>query len=160
MSDCEPWMHILVATESGTYPNHIRNDRLFLGSAYHALTESVIDDLRITHIINCCGRQVPNHWEPIGVVYLTYYWVDTDSQTILDRRDVVSNELFQFIEEALENSESVLVHSVRGQSRSCCVLAAYMMRKYSWGLRKTMEFLRTRRPDVNLKPAFLQQLFD
>ncbi|CAE8636769.1 unnamed protein product, partial [Polarella glacialis] len=52
----------------------------------------------------------------------------------------------------------VLIHSVRGQSRSCCVLSAYMMRKYGWGLRKTMEFLSFRRPDMNLKPAFMQQL--
>jgi hypothetical protein len=51
-----------------------------------------------------------------------------------------------------------LIHSVRGQSRSCCVLSAYMMKKYNWGLRKTMEFLSSRRPDLNLKPAFLQQL--
>ncbi|CAL1166080.1 unnamed protein product [Cladocopium goreaui] len=33
-----------------------------------------------------------------------------------------------------------------------------MMKKYSWGLRKTMEFLSSRRPDLDLKPAFLQQL--
>lgn len=38
------------------------------------------------------------------------------------------------------------------------VLASYMMRKYQWGLRKTMEFLSSRRPDITLKPAFLQQL--
>ncbi len=79
-------------------------------------------------------------------------------KTVLDHRDVVSNELFQFIEEALESSESVLVHSVRGQSRSCCVLAAYLMKKYNWCLRKTMEFLQARRPDVSLKSAFTQQL--
>ena len=133
-------------------------DGLFVGDELASQDLEFVVANKVTHIINCCGRQVPNHWEPIGVVYLTYYWVDTDSQTILDHRDVVSNELFQFIEEALENSESILVHSVRGQSRSCCVLAAYMMRKYSWGLRKTMEFLSARRPDVTLKPAFLQQL--
>jgi len=33
-----------------------------------------------------------------------------------------------------------------------------MMKKYNWGLRKAMEFLTSRRPDINLKPAFLQQL--
>jgi len=30
----------------------------------------------VTRIINCAGRQIPNHWEPIGVAYLTYYWLD------------------------------------------------------------------------------------
>jgi len=53
-----------------------------------------------------------------------------------DQRNVVANETFHFIEAAFENAESVLVHSLRGQSRSCCVVAAYLMKKYSWGLRK------------------------
>ncbi|OLQ04809.1 Dual specificity protein phosphatase 1B [Symbiodinium microadriaticum] len=72
--------------------------------------------------------------------------------------DVVANETFSFVEQALEAAESVLIHSVRGQSRSCCVMACYMMKKYAWGLRKTMEFLSSRRPDLELKPSFLQQL--
>jgi Zn-dependent M16 (insulinase) family peptidase len=27
-------------------------------------------------IINCAGKQIPNHWEPIGVAYLTFFWLD------------------------------------------------------------------------------------
>mmetsp|Transcript_97446 Transcript_97446/g.275639 ORF Transcript_97446/g.275639 Transcript_97446/m.275639 type:complete len:607 (+) Transcript_97446:73-1893(+) len=133
-------------------------DGLFVGDELAAQDLEFVVSNKVTRVINCCGRQVPNHWEPIGVVYLTYYWVDADNQIILDQRDVVANEVFRFVEEALEGAESVLIHSVRGQSRSCCVLAACMMKKYSWGLRKTMEFLSSRRPDLNLKPAFLQQL--
>jgi hypothetical protein len=35
---------------------------------------------KVTHIINCAGRQVPNFWESIGVTYLTYNWADSDNQ--------------------------------------------------------------------------------
>jgi hypothetical protein len=31
---------------------------------------------KVTHIINCAGRQIQNHWEPIGVAYLTFFWLD------------------------------------------------------------------------------------
>lgn len=133
-------------------------DGLFIGDELAAQDLEFIVANKVTRVINCCGRQVPNQWEPCGVVYLTYCWVDADNQIILDQRDVVANEIFRFVEQALECAESVLIHSVRGQSRSCCVLSAYMMKKYKWGLRKTMEFLSTRRPDLNLKPSFLQQL--
>jgi len=133
-------------------------DGVFVGDELAARDLEFVVANKVTHVINCCGRQVPNHWEPIGVVYLTYYWVDNESQIILDSKDVVVNEVVNFIEECLQHAESVLIHSVRGQSRSCCVLASYMMRKYSWCLRKTMEFLMARRPDLNLKPSFLQQL--
>mmetsp|Transcript_53881 Transcript_53881/g.117576 ORF Transcript_53881/g.117576 Transcript_53881/m.117576 type:complete len:644 (+) Transcript_53881:135-2066(+) len=133
-------------------------DGLFIGDELAAQDLEFVVSNKVTRIINTCGRQVPNHWETIGVVYLTYYWVDADTQVILDGRDVVANEIFRFVEEALNGAESVLIHSVRGQSRSCCVLSAYMMAKHRWGLRKTMEFLSFRRPDMNLKPTFLQQL--
>lgn len=133
-------------------------DGLFIGDELSSQDLEFVVANKVTHIINCCGRQVPNHWEPIGVVYLTYYWADSDSQIILDQRDAVAKDCFAFIEEALAQSESVLVHSVKGQSRACCVLSAYMMRAFNWGLKKTMEFLSSRRPDLNLKPCFLQQL--
>jgi len=133
-------------------------DGLFVGDELAAQDLEFVVANKVTRVINCAGRQVPNHWETIGVAYLTYYWIDADSQIILDQRDVVANETFNFVEQALEAAESVLIQSVRGQSRSCCILAAYMMKKYCWGLRKTMEFLGSRRPDLELKPAFLQQL--
>ena len=67
-------------------------------------------------MINCAGRQLPNHWEPIGVVYLTFYWIDSDQQELFDPEDQIPNEIFKFIEETVDNAESVLVHSVQGQS--------------------------------------------
>lgn len=35
---------------------------------------------KVTHIINCAGTQIQNHWEPIGVAYLTFFWLDQDNQ--------------------------------------------------------------------------------
>lgn len=52
--------------------------------------------------------------------------------------------------------ESVLVHSVRGQSRASCVIASFMMRKYRWSLLKTLEFLNSRRPDLEIRATFIK----
>jgi len=97
-------------------------DGVFIGDELAAQDLEFVVANKVTHIINCCGRNVPNHWESIGVVYLTYYWVDNENQIILDNKDVVANECFHFLDEALGNAESILIHSVRGQSRSCVVL--------------------------------------
>ena len=113
---------------------------------------------KVTHTINCAGRQVPNHWEPIGVKYLTYFWLDQDSQVILDPKDQVSNECYAFISEALEKGDSVLVHSVKGQSRCCTIVASWIMRRYQWTLLKTLEFLNSRRPDLEIRANFIHQL--
>ena len=85
--------------------------------------------------------------------------VDCSSKQILfDTKERVTEEIFNFVEEALQKTESVLVHSVRGQCRSSCVLAAYFMRKYRWTLFKTLEFLNSRRPDLEIRASFIQQL--
>lgn len=49
---------------------------------------------------------------------------------MFDPKNETVNEIFDFIKEAHEQGESVLVHSVRGQSRACCALAAFFMMKY------------------------------
>ena len=103
---------------------------------------------KVTHVINCSGQQVPNHWESIGVKYLTYFWLDQDTQIILDPDDKITNECYTFINEAHTNGDSVLVHSVKGQSRACTIVASWIMRRYQWILLKTLEFLNSRRPDL------------
>ena len=62
------------------------------------------------------------------------------------------------MEEALENQESVLVQSVRAQNRACFVIAAFLMRRYRWSLLKTLEFVNSRRTDLEMRPSFLSQL--
>lgn len=71
---------------------------------------------------------------------------------------MVANEIFRFIEEVSEAAEGILIHSVKSHSRSCCALSAYLMKKYSWGLDKTLEFVKGKRSDCNLRPTLLQQL--
>lgn len=101
---------------------------------------------------------MPNHWEGKGVVYLTFHMLDVENQIIFDTKDTSTNAIFDFVENAIKKYESVLVHSVRGMSRSSVVLAAYFMRKYRWSMLKTLEFLNSRRPDLEIRSNFIQQL--
>ena len=79
-------------------------------------------------------------------------------QVLFDGKDQTTEEIFRFVDEALEKTESVLVHSVRGQSRSSCVIASYLMRKFRWTLLKTLEFLNSRRPELEIRASFIHQL--
>lgn len=38
------------------------------------------------------------------------------------------------------------------------MLAIYIMRKYRWSLLKTLEFLNSRRPDLEIRATFIHQL--
>ncbi len=77
---------------------------------------------------------------------------------IFDDKDQVEKEIFDFIEEATSESHGILIHSIRGQSRACCVLTVYLMKKFNWTLLKALEFINSRRPNLEIRASFLQQL--
>lgn len=89
---------------------------------------------------------------------MTYFWLDQDNQIILDAKSQIANECYEFISKALENGDSVLVNSVKGQSRAFTIIAMWIMRRYKWSLPKTLEFLNSRRPDLEIRPNFVHQL--
>ena len=96
---------------------------------------------KVTHVINCAGQQIENVFEGRGVVYLTFQWLDIENQIIFDTKDTAAKAIFDFIENAKKKYESVLVHSIRGQSRSSSALVAYFMRKFRWSMFKSLEFM-------------------
>lgn len=133
-------------------------DGLFIGDELAAQDLEFVISNKVSHIVNWAGREIPNHWEPVGIEYLTFYWVDQDNQVLFDPDDNITNEILNFIDEALESGESWLVHSIRGQSRASVALSAYFMQKYRWSLYKTLEFLNSRRPNLEIRAAFVSQL--
>ena len=97
-------------------------DGLFLGDELAAQDLEFILANKITHIINCAGREIANSWERSGVRYLTYYWPESGNCIVFDEANAVLDEIYGFIEEAIDLGESVLVHSTvrrgRGGGRS------------------------------------------
>ena len=81
-------------------------DGLFIGDELAAQDFEFAATNKITHIINCSGREIRNYWENMGIKYLTFNWFDHDNQVILDANDNNANMIFEFIEKAHENSES------------------------------------------------------
>jgi protein-tyrosine phosphatase len=69
--------------------------------------------------------------------------MDDDTQILFDSDNVITEKIYDFIEEAHQQGESCLVHSVRAQGRAAVALAVYFMRKYKWSLYKTLEFLNS-----------------
>ena len=52
----------------------------------------------------------------------------------------------------------MLIQSIKAQNRGCFVIGAWLMRRYRWSFLKTLEFLNSRRPDLEMRPSFLRQL--
>lgn len=62
-------------------------DGLFLGDQYSPQDLEFLAVNKISHIVNCAGRQLQNQWTQVGVKYLTFYWLDDDRQLLFDDND-------------------------------------------------------------------------
>ena len=47
---------------------------------YYLKDSEFVEGNKVTHVINCAGKELKNFWEENGVKYLTFLWTDTDSQ--------------------------------------------------------------------------------
>jgi len=55
-------------------------DALFVGDEHTGQDLEFIITNKVTHIINCAGKQLANKWASIGIKYLTFYWCDSETQ--------------------------------------------------------------------------------
>ena len=111
---------------------------------------------KVTHIVNCAGTETENQWESLGIHYLTLNWKDDEQQVLYDKKETIPEAIYSFMEEAIDKQESVVVSSIRGQNRACFVIATFIMRRYRWSFIKTLEFVNSRRPDLEMRQSFLK----
>jgi hypothetical protein len=132
-------------------------EALFLGDFEAAHDLEFIIANKISRVINCAGRELTNPFERSGLRYLTYFWPQSGACVVFDESNAVLDEIYSFIEEALEAGEAVLLHSTDGASRAAFCAAVYFMLRYRWTLPKTLAYLSSKRGDLLLAPGFLRQ---
>ena len=130
----------------------------YVGDQIAATNLDVIIQFKLTHMINATGTQIINKWETIGIKYLTLNWSETPTQNLFDSKDEIANRIVAFIDDSFVRGEGLLAHSVRGQNRVCIVVIIYLMKKYKWNLNKCMDFLRSKKQDVDIPKYFLNQI--
>ena len=130
----------------------------FIGDRTAGTNLDVVIQFKITHMINAAGSQILNQFESIGVKYLTLNWTESPNQKLFDSKDEIANRIVQFIDDSLKIGEGLLAHSVRGQDRVCLVVIIYLMRKYNWSYLKCLQFLQSKKQDIDIPEYFIIQL--
>ncbi|CAK62015.1 unnamed protein product (macronuclear) [Paramecium tetraurelia] len=133
-------------------PTRIING-LYIGDQGAAHDLEFLITNKIKKIINCAGKQIPNHWESIGIEYLTYGWIENDYQYAIDH-----SRCFSFINDTLEAGEAVLVHSISALNRSVFVIVVFLMKKFKWTLQKTLQYIQNLKHNPDIKQNVMQQL--
>ena len=135
-----------------TYPSAIINDKLYQGKGEQATNKKVLDDLKITHILNIT-KEHPNKFGD-NFVYLRLAIEDEKHSNLKKHFE----ETCEFIMKALKKNGTVFVHCNLGVSRSSTIVLAYLMKTQQISLGDALTFLKSRRACARPNIGFLSQL--
>ena len=154
----------------GIHPNQIFNDKLYLGDKNSAISEQVMKDLKITHVINCTPSPpdyvqtfntrgyIQNIFEKHKQLNIKYMRIPIDDSDIENIKSHFLNAI-QFLHQALDNdNHRILVHCFAGKSRSSTIIIAYLMHAKGMGYDEAFKFVKQKRDIIQPNKGFVQQL--
>ncbi|TKY56958.1 Protein-tyrosine-phosphatase IBR5 [Spatholobus suberectus] len=128
------------------FPSVVLPEFLYLGSYDNASRSELLKTQGISRILNTvpsCQNLYKNSF--------TYHCLPDDKTLPFD-------EAIQFLEQCEKDKERVLVHCMSGKSRSPAIVIAYLMKSKGWRLAQSYQWVKERRPSVELTQGVYQQL--
>ncbi|XP_062233011.1 protein-tyrosine-phosphatase IBR5-like [Phragmites australis] len=134
--------------QGSAFPSEILKEFLFLGSYDNASRSELLKTIGVSHILNTvplCQNLYRNSF--------TYHCLQDDKTLQFD-------DAIQFLEQCEREKARVLVHCMSGKSRSAAFVIAFLMKSRGWRLVQCFQWVKERRPQVQLSDAAQQQLME
>lgn len=128
------------------FPSEILPEFLYLGSYDNASRSELLKTQGISRVLNTvpsCQNLYKNSF--------TYHCLKDDKTLQFD-------DAIEFLEQCERDRARVLVHCMSGKNRSPAIVIAYLMKSRGWRLTQSYQWVKERRPSVDLNPAVYQQL--
>jgi hypothetical protein len=125
---------------------------LYLGDVYAAHNTRELKKRNITHIVTCTVGVAPPF--PDNFKYMHLKILDCAAETINDHFSLTS----EFIGEAIRGGGNVLVHCIRGVSRSATIVCSYLMTEHKMSPKEAVEKVRAKRDVARPNYGFMMQL--
>ena len=133
-------------------------DGLFISDSRAGTNLDLLMQFKISHIINATGIPLPYSFESLGIKYLTIDWPENPPEdTIIIKEEIIS-KIISFIDEANIDGEGLLGYSVSGKNRICVVIILYLITKYNWPLKKSLEYVKKKKKDMDINNFYMNQL--
>jgi len=134
--------------------NAIIDNKLYLGNILSARSSRSLTERRISHIISVCPDPIPAELPESGIAHMRISIEDVDYADLLSHLPAAC----RFIDQAMRDGGTVLVHCVQGLSRSAAVIAAYLMYSRRINATQALEIVRRAREQIWPNPGFQEQL--
>ncbi|XP_077597236.1 uncharacterized protein LOC144212917 [Stigmatopora nigra] len=128
---------------------------LFLGNERDAQDLDLLFRLNIGFVVNVTTH-LPLYHLKSGLHYKRLPATDNSRQNLRQYFE----EVFEFIEEAYQSDQGVLVHCQAGVSRSATIVIAYLMKHTLMTMTDAYKYVRSRRPVVSPNLNFMGQLLE
>uniref|UniRef100_A0A3B4UUR5 protein-tyrosine-phosphatase n=1 Tax=Seriola dumerili TaxID=41447 RepID=A0A3B4UUR5_SERDU len=128
---------------------------LFLGNERDAQDLDLLLRLNIGYVVNVTTH-LPLYHVNSGLRYKRLPATDNSKQNLRQYFE----EVFEFIEEAYQSGQGVLVHCQAGVSRSATIVIAYLMKHTLMTMTDAYKYVRSRRPVVSPNLNFMGQLLE
>ncbi|GAB2233774.1 hypothetical protein Droror1_Dr00003003 [Drosera rotundifolia] len=135
-----------VGSVSSAFPSEILPEFLYLGGYDNASRSELLKTIGISRILNTvpsCNNLYKNSF---------------DYHSLQDDKDLDFDDAVQFLRKAEREKARVLVHCMSGKNRSPAIVIAYLMKSRKWKLAEALQWVKERRPAVQLSPAIYQKL--
>lgn len=129
---------------------------LYLGNEHDAQDLELMQRLNVGFILNVTTHLPLYHYDLGLFSYKRLPATDSNKQNLRQYFE----EAFEFIEEAHQAGQGVLIHCQAGVSRSATIVIAYLM-KHSWmTMTDAYKFVKSRRPIISPNLNFMGQLLE
>ena len=129
--------------------------KLWLGNKYAASDKHFLISNSITNIIN-----VSDHIDNYFINEKQYNYMRVPINNDLDSISILKDSLpkiIQFINTAIDNNQSILVHCKKGHRRSALIVAYYIMKKYNCSFEMAKIKIRSKRTNTLKEPLVLKE---
>ena len=139
-------------------PSQLLN-HVYIGSQSNAESLRLLQQLGITHVLNCAGFKGPrtvygSPYEGLGIDYYEFQAEDTDRYDMLRHFP----EAFSYLDLVKRRGGVALVHCALGINRSGAVCLGYLMHDARMNLLQATRLLKNKRRIVLANKAFQRQL--
>ena len=136
-------------------------DGIFIGDFKAGSNIEMLNQFKISHLINVSGMPLPYNHEEIGIKYLALNWPENPSEkskNIIKEKEI--SDIISFVDDSYTNGEGLFGFSLNGKNRICVLVILYLMKKFKWPFKKSYDYVSTKKKDIEINNFYQKRLKD
>ena len=132
-------------------------DGIFVGDFKAGSNEDLLNQFKISHLLNVSGQTLPYNIKGKDIKYLSLNLPETPNFSG-DKNKIISDskisEIVSFIDDSYTNGEGLFGFSLNGKNRICVIIILYLMKKFKWPLKKCYDYVSTKKKDIDINDSY------